>query len=438
MTRNESNNNNTSSSSSSRNTLFDQDFTIVDTSKNFKCINNVKHKLFNRDIPLDVCSLKLNKLLAESTTTTKNSSSSRKLRKQVRTKFRTFRRARDIVHSICALYDNSLPDLGISAIYECICDPKSLTIFLYDASSSTDNDNHAVSSGSSVYGDEDDLENVEKSVEQPKSIFHALFSSTDEDDEEDEEEEDEEDEDDDEEELKNYSKGVGSFIKTSSESESCVMRRNVKRFVACCTLKRVSTVVNSEIETVLDLELLCVQKRYRGLGLGDFLIKLIKNCQLVGNYDAIVTSSDFDAVSFYEKYSFSKDLILNSKYASIGDSWTNTTRMCYVPPYCKLILNDTNEKSGGGGTTNRESYNMSNYYDYIVQLEDIERDYKRWQKAAINSYQYHTQVFMKLKNDVISLTAKLINRNDSIEELKLENEILKRKLKFYELKSDEL
>jgi hypothetical protein len=66
--------------------------------------------------------------------------------------------------------------------------------------------------------------------------------------------------------------------------------------------------------------------------------------KLTGVYDAIVTSSDEDAIQFYLKQGFSDNPILNFKYKMIGDSWTNTTKMCYVPPYSTDTLSPISGK----------------------------------------------------------------------------------------------
>ena len=76
-------------------------------------------------------------------------------------------------------------------------------------------------------------------------------------------------------------------------------------------------------EWVIDLELMSVRKKYRHLNIGKYLINLIQNKNYVGNFDAIVTSSDLDAIKFYEKFGFSIDPILNSKYKFIGIIRTN-------------------------------------------------------------------------------------------------------------------
>ena len=86
---------------------------------------------------------------------------------------------------------------------------------------------------------------------------------------------------------------------------------------------------------------MCIRKMYRGFNIGKYLLNsLIKNPNYVGIYDAIVTSSDVYATKFYEKYGFNFDHILNSKYANIGDIWTNTTKMCYLPTYNLTIDTD--------------------------------------------------------------------------------------------------
>ena len=76
------------------------------------------------------------------------------------------------------------------------------------------------------------------------------------------------------------------------------------------------------------------------------------NQNYIGDYDAIITASDQDAISFYRKFGFAEDPILLAKYKysclkypfydvhshrllsrDIGDAWTNTTKMCYLPAY---------------------------------------------------------------------------------------------------------
>ena len=169
-------------------------------------------------------------------------------------------------------------------------------------------------------------------------------------------------------------------------------------------------------EWVIDLELMSVRPKYRGLSIGKYLINLIQNKNYVGNFDAIVTSSDIEAIKFYEKYGFNIDPILNSKYKFIGDIWTNTTKMCYVPPYCQLIdkhqaklkeafshfsqkpviksiemldLDDEEDPDS-------EPENFENIC--VTELTNMETDFKKWQKLMFSAYQNQAQLFFKVRN----------------------------------------
>lgn len=162
-------------------------------------------------------------------------------------------------------------------------------------------------------------------------------------------------------------------------------------------------------ERVIDLELLSVRNKFRGAGVGKYLLSLAQNKAIVGSYDAVVTCADSDAVAFYEKHSFSVDAILNSRYADIGDIWTNTTKMCYVPPY---------EATTSSTTTSSSSF--------IEELTHMERDYSRWQKMMFGAYQSQAKLFLKLKNEIFALKASLCAKESVIDELKVRNDMLER------------
>lgn len=412
--------------SSSARTLFDVDFCALDQS-----VLAENEDMFGVALlpqlraPGDgkcfrVFSIRIAKLLAHKS----KSSLSKSVRKNLGLK-----RSRDLVHSICALYDNCLPELGVSNIYDSICDHKALTIFVVEVSTvaacevenentflkgtaATDDEDEETKS--SVYGESDCLEEAEKTVPDAASVFKELFTDQSDDDEEDEDEEEEDDDGED------NTQGVQSFISNIKEKTDSNSLAFLKSLVACCTIRKVSTFsLSNRIETIVDLELLCVRKKYRRQRIGRYLIDLIKNRYCVGLYDAIVTSSDFDAIKFYESVDFSLDPILNSKYGSVGDVWTNTTRMCYLPPYL----------SASSPTTD-----VFTEMSYFTEIEAMEKDFADWQKNVFNLYQSQVQLFMKLKKDVVKTKATLLVKDKMIEELKLENDLLKRKMKFLELK----
>lgn len=288
----------------------------------------------------------------------------------------------------------------------------------------------------SVYGSQDCLNKLEngdkEEVATTTSVFQGLYSDYELDgkDEAKSESSDEEDDDDEDDDDEDFSLGVKSFVDSTlafktKEERSVNKPRVLKSLVACATLERVNTYQQpAKDEWIIDLELLSVRKKYRGFSLGKYLISLIQNEQFVGPFDAIVTSSDPDAVQFYEKYSFLSDPILNSKYSHIGDLWTNTTKMCYLPPYCNPI-------------TKEDISNASDDMSYINELTLMEKDFKRWQKTMFTGYQSQAQLFFKFKQEILTLKAKLCAKNSLIEDLKHQNDMLQRKNRLLQLKLGE-
>lgn len=165
---------------------------------------------------------------------------------------------------------------------------------------------------------------------------------------------------------------------------------------------------------MIDLQLMSVRRKYRGLNIGKYLINLVQNKNYVGTFDAIVTSSDLDAIKFYEKYGFNIDPILNSKYKFIGDIWTNTTKMCYIPSYCQLLdkhqiklkeafslftqktLVRPIEQLDEAQTEQENEPNESFDNLCVTELTNMENDFKRWQKLMFSAYQSQAQIFFKV------------------------------------------
>lgn len=247
-------------------------------------------------------------------------------------------RISDLTHTISALYDTSLPDIGPVSVYDCICSPKAFTICIlkdtepHKPTELTDEVNEDTNTG---YSSEDCLSSIEDGVKQPEPLFQHLFSEDPTDLNTGESEDEDEDTDPD------HTAGLKTYIKANRGNPGVEKARILKSLIACATLERVSTFqLPGHDEWVIDLQLMSVREKYRGFNIGKYLINSIQNRNLVGTYDAIVTCSDSSAIQFYEKYAFCIDPILNSKYSHIGDIWTNTTKMCFIPPYCSLMDNE--------------------------------------------------------------------------------------------------
>jgi ribosomal protein S18 acetylase RimI-like enzyme len=300
--------------------IFQSEFSTLGTvqfkrkQKNDKEAETVEDDVIN----VDVYCLRLNRLIE-----TKNKATCSKLKRIFNIK-----RRRDIVHSLCALLDRSLPDIGAESIYDCICKPRAFTICLLKSINNdkvvSEDDNN--SCNSSIYEDSDCLDTIEEQQPDIEPIFHSIFSdassSEDEDTENDDTDEEEEEED--------YSLGLKTFLE-QNRNEKCQF---LKRIIGCSSFERSNSFhMGGNDECVISLDLMCIRSKYRGYNLGKYLIRFIQNTTLMGKFDAIVTSSDVGAIEFYEKFGFTQNPLLNSKYNDIGDNWTNTTKMCFISPY---------------------------------------------------------------------------------------------------------
>jgi len=174
-----------------------------------------------------------------------------------------------------------------------------------------------------------------------------------------------------------------------------------KRLIACLSFQKVTIFpLPTQEEHVLDLQLLACRKKYRGRGLGRHLVKLIMNRDYIGDYDVIITAADQNAIDFYRKFGFTDDAIILSKYKDIGDCWTNTTKMCYLPPY-----NVVNE-------------------DPVRCLTMMDDQFQKWQKTMFTSYQNQAALFNRLKNEMIGLYAKINAQEQTIITLNRERFLL--------------
>ncbi len=240
----------------------------------------------------------------------------------------------------------------------------------------------------------------------PESIFSDLFSDP---------ESEEEPESDSDSKIDSTS-GLKTFLEKSRANKTA--QPLLERLVAVATIQKTSTFqLPGQDEWVIDLQLMSVRRKYRGLNMGKYLINLVQNKNFVGNFDAIVTSSDLDAIKFYEKYGFNIDPILNSKYKFIGDIWTNTTKMCYVPPYCQLSERHQAKLKEAFGQMNKTCLRPIEQIDSdqteaneetsvgfesfenlcVTELTNMENDFKRWQKLMFSAYQSQAQIFFKVR-----------------------------------------
>ncbi|XP_056595138.1 uncharacterized protein si:dkeyp-50b9.1 isoform X2 [Triplophysa dalaica] len=187
---------------------------------------------------------------------------------------------------------------------------------------------------------------------------------------------------------------------------------------ACYDFKTLST------DTVLQLSLLAVRKRFRNLGLGSFIMMLLKHQSVVGKYDALVVHTSSNTVGFFKRHDLTDDIVLNEKFKELKEDWNNSILMSYLPPF----------------TTDLEMRNPT----YSPDFEKLEMDLDIVREQALSVYQQQMICVTRLIKEVKTLHSQLYQQREEVRRLnsKLENERrarrkIEHKFLLYKLKNAE-
>nr|XP_055047766.1 uncharacterized protein si:dkeyp-50b9.1 isoform X2 [Misgurnus anguillicaudatus] len=168
---------------------------------------------------------------------------------------------------------------------------------------------------------------------------------------------------------------------------------------ACYEFKSLSTG-----DTALQLSLLAVRKRFWHLGIGGYIMKLLKTQSMVGQYDVLVVHADSDAVGFFKGHELTDDLMLNDKYKELKDDWTNSILMSYLPPF----------------TTDLQMRNPG----FSLNFTELEMDLQIAGSQALSAYQQQMICVTRLIREVKTLRTQLDTQREVVERLhsRLEHE----------------
>ncbi|CAH1776038.1 unnamed protein product, partial [Owenia fusiformis] len=234
--------------------------------------------------------------------------------------------------------------------------------------------------------------------------FANCYSDTEDEDEDDDSEDDEED----------FSKGINTFLECVRE------RRQIRdnhvgpftskhvgienRVVAAATFEK--AFCGKRSEKVNHLTVIAVRKRYQKWGIGRYLLSQLKNPQVVGQYDVIVVHADNSAIDFFERYGFTDDVVLNSKWSELADQYTNCTLMCYMPPFTgQSILGKS---------------------DPALDIVAMEKELASWRNKNLEAYQAQASCLQRMRHEIIHLRALVSSQQDLLTHLEAENEELSR------------
>ncbi|XP_071117831.1 uncharacterized protein [Haliotis cracherodii] len=325
---------------------------------------------------------------------------------------------KDLLHAVVALYDVSLSEMTPDVLYATVCDKWARTVVLVrDIKETQESLNTAKQSGekdrkvSEADGDKDDDKShvideetdTYEGEDATPSVFADIFSDS----EEEEEEEEESDEED-------FSKGIGTFIKTVSERRKKRRTQNGQielgqigienRLLACATFEKKFV---RHKDRVIHLTLISVRPTYRGFGLGKSLMSQVVDPTVVGNYEAVVVHADNSAVEFFQKFGFSDDTVLNSRWSELAEQFTNCTLMCFLPGFTGLTLLNTSKAMG-------------------TEVIEMEQEFNMWKDKTLMAYQAQVSCVMRMKHEILQLKAIVKSQSDLMTKLSMENDKLQK------------
>lgn len=161
----------------------------------------------------------------------------------------------------------------------------------------------------------------------------------------------------------------------------------------------------------LVIDLLAVHDDQRGRGLGSYLLKKLRSQQVSGQFSLIrVQSPSCPSSQFFAKNGFAEDPVLAMKFtaSSLNSSnvprTVNTRDMFYLSP----IFASTNNQ-------------CSNYFNARTLSADVDS----WRSRSLETYQEEVTMVLRLKTEVLRLTAALKDKDRQVRTLRSENDGLR-------------
>ncbi|KAJ8305913.1 hypothetical protein KUTeg_016458 [Tegillarca granosa] len=326
------------------------------------------------------------------------------------------------------LYDVTLTEMTPDVLYSTVCEKWARTIILVrdfketakdienrlkkkkdnqesNDNQSTNQSNELANGETKGSGQESEEADEDKYVEDEAtpSKFLEVFSDTESEEEEDLEEEEED-----------FSEGINTFINSSKErrksrsnQQGAIKEDSIgieNRIVGCITFEKKYV---RHRDRVVHLTLLTVRKRFRKYGIGRYLLQQVIDPSVVGHYDAVVVHADNAAVDFFQRFGFSDDVVLNSRWSELAEQFTNCTLMCFLPGFSGYSLLNSIKLPG-------------------FEVFELEQEFNKWKEKTIEVYQSQVSVVMRMKHEILQLKNVTDKQTTLIDTLIAENDRLKK------------
>nr|XP_015223710.1 PREDICTED: uncharacterized protein LOC107080011 isoform X1 [Lepisosteus oculatus]XP_015223711.1 PREDICTED: uncharacterized protein LOC107080011 isoform X1 [Lepisosteus oculatus] len=310
----------------------------------------------------------------------------------------------DILSAVIALYDVCLPDVGPEDLYSTVHSSTASTIVLVRQHQDV-LDEYRQRAQFPIRTDATTLQVYKEPGEETQGRFSQVFSdaecSTD--------DEDESEEDSNRQDWEKFNDELNQFILKATQRRSQRLQVSQEEEIPPAAVGVESLIVAAATyemkrlktrEKVLQLALLSTRKKYRGCGVGRYLLELLKDQSISGSYDALLVHADSEAVQFFSHCGFTNDILLNSKFRELEDDWTNTTMMSYLPPF----------------STEAESQNPG----LTLSLVEMELEMELWREKSLAAYQEQAALMNRLVHEVNLLRTQLVSQKELVDSLSRE------------------
>ncbi|KAF6770593.1 hypothetical protein AHF37_10907 [Paragonimus kellicotti] len=155
-------------------------------------------------------------------------------------------------------------------------------------------------------------------------------------------------------------------------------------------------------QRIIHITLLAVRRFMRRKKLGTMVMNILMKTEVVGPYDAIVVHADIDAKSFFEKFGFTDDILINHAWADFAGEYTNCRLMTYLPGFSrhKLYI----QPCISGVPTD----------SYLSWLNEFDGSMQRWKTDAELAHRSQFTFYSRIREEMKFLQTALRKQNEHI------------------------
>ena len=159
---------------------------------------------------------------------------------------------------------------------------------------------------------------------------------------------------------------------------------------------------------LMQLTLVGTRLKYQGFGLAHRLLAVLKDPDIMGQFDGIVVWAGVDARPWFERQGFTADRILNARYEKFLETWEDSTLMSYTMP---AELPPTGFDAACPSAQGPENY---------VQLLHLDDSIAKWKDKMVDTYAEQLHLINSMRSEIGYLRGKVKQQDLVVEFLTAE------------------